>query len=234
MLQIAQTLLATLCAWVVLFLLTKWMGNQQLSELTMFDYITGITIGSIAAELATELENPIQPLVALVVFGLLAVLSAVLSLKSPRIRRIVKGRALILMDNGTLYRGSLRRAKLDVEDFLMMCRTAGYFDLHQIQTALFEYNGALSILPKSADRPATPADFGQNPPAAPVFFNLIMDGQVNEEALRQCGRDRVWLHRQLKEQNAPAADKVLLAVYDGANAFTVYPGAEQTRTGRGF
>ncbi len=229
-----KILLTTLCAWVVMFLLTKLMGNQQLSELTMFDYITGITIGSIAAELATELEQPLQPLVAMIFFGVLAILSAVFSLKSPLIRRLLKGHTLVLMDGGVLYRGSLRRAKLDVNDFLMMCRVAGYFDLSQIQTALFEYNGSLSILPKSADRPVTPADLGQAPATAPLFYNLIADGQVCEDALRRCGKDRVWLQKQLQSQSISSERDVFLAVYDGQSAFTAYPAINQVRTGRGL
>lgn len=232
--EVGRIFLTTLCAWVVMFLLTKLMGNQQLSELTMFDYITGITIGSIAAELATDLEQPIQPLSAMIFFGILAILSAVFSLKSPRIRRLLKGHTLVLMDGGVLYRGSLRRAKLDVNDFLMMCRVAGYFDLSQIQTALFEYNGSLSILPKSADRPATPADLGQNPSPAPVFYNLIADGRVCEDALRRCGKDRTWLQKQLQAQNISSESDVFLAVYDGQNAFTAYPAINQVRTGRGL
>lgn len=232
--ETGKIILTTLCAWVVMFLLTKLMGNQQLSELTMFDYITGITIGSIAAELATELEQPLQPLVAMIVFGLLAVLAAVVSLKSPPIRRLLKGRALVLMEDGVLYRGSLRRAKLDVNDFLMMCREAGYFDLGQIQTALFEYNGSLSILPKSADRPATPADLGQSPAEAPIFYNLITDGRVSEDALRRCGKDRVWLQKQLQTQNIASESDVFLAVYDGGSVFTAYPAINQVRTGRGL
>lgn len=234
MAQIGQILLTTLCGWVVLFLLAKWMGNQQLSELTMFDYITGITIGSITAELATELENPIYPLTALIGFGLLAVLAAILSMKSPTIRRFLKGHALVLMDNGTLYRGSLRRAKLDLSDFLMMCRVAGYFDLSQIQTALFEYNGSLSVLPKAVDRPATPADLGQAPAQTPVFYSVILDGAICEDALRQCGKDRIWLQKQLKAQNISSEREVFLAVTDGQNAFTAYPAVNRVRTGRGF
>lgn len=234
MTPIIQTILSALCSWAVLFLLTKWMGNQQISQLTMFDYITGITIGSIAAELATELENPVYPLISLLVFGVLAVVSAFLSLHSPIARRFLKGHALILMENGTLYRGSLHRARLDLDDFLTLCRKAGYFDLSQIQTAVFEYNGAISILPKAADRPVTPADLGQTPTQTPIFCNLILDGQVSDKALRQCGKDRQWLKKRLEEQNIASEQDVFLATYDGQNAFTAYPMVNQVHIGRGL
>jgi uncharacterized membrane protein YcaP (DUF421 family) len=210
------------------------MGNQQMSELTLFDYINSITIGSIAAELAIEREEALFRLISLVVFGLLTVLSTVLSLRSPIARRFLKGHALILMENGTLYRGSLRRARLDLDDFLTMCRKAGYFDLSQIQTALFEYNGALSILPKAANRPVTPADLGQTPTQTPIFCNLILDGQISDKALRQCGKDRQWLKKRLKEQNITSEQNVFLATYDGQDTFTAYPMVNQVHIGRGL
>lgn len=230
--EIVQTLLTTLCAWGGLFLVAKWMGNQQMSELTVFDYITGITIGSIAAELATNLEQPLRPLISLLLFGALTWVAAKLSVKSPVVRRFLKGHTLVLMDGGTLYRGSLRRAKLDANDFLMMCRAAGYFDLSQIQTALFEPNGSLSILPKAADRPVTPADLGQSPEQTRVFFNLIMDGEISDDALHRCGKDRTWLKKQLAEQGIHSEEKVFLAVYDGQSAFAAYPTVDQMHIGR--
>lgn len=229
--DIGAVLLATVCAWVILFALTKLTGRQQLSELTMFDYISSITIGSIAAELSTELEQPWKPLAAMLFFGLLTLLSAVFSLKSPLIRRLLKGRPLVLLDNGTLYRGSLRRAKLDVDDFLMLCRVAGYFDLNRIQTALFECNGSLSIRPKSTERPATPADLGQAPAAEPTFFRLITDGVVCDAALRHCGKDRVWLQKALRAQGIHSAKTVFLALYDGDATLTAYPAVRRVRVG---
>lgn len=232
--DILKLLLTTLVAWLTLFLLTRLRGEQQLSELTFFDYITGICIGSIAAELASELENPERPLIAMLAFGILTWLAALLSIKSPKIRRLLNGRTLILLNNGTLYRGSLRKAKMDLDDFLMMCREAGHFDLSQVQTVLLEHNGALSILPKSVNRPATPADFGQTPAQETVFLSLVCDGIISEPALKKCGKDRQWLKKQLQDQGFSSEKDVLLATYDGQNTVTVFAMNDQTCTGHGL
>lgn len=113
---------------IFLFILTKLMGNKEMSQLSMFDYIIGITIGSIAAEMSTALENDfIQPLVAMAVYAAVSIVISIFSYKSLKFRRIISGNSLILLDNGELYRDSLKKAKLDLNEFLMQCRTARLF-----------------------------------------------------------------------------------------------------------
>lgn len=108
---------------IFLFILTKLMGNKEMSQLSMFDYIIGITIGSIAAEMATALENDfMQPLVAMAVYAIVSIIISVLSYKSLKFRRMSSGDSLILLDNGEIYRDNLKKAKLDLNEFLMQCR----------------------------------------------------------------------------------------------------------------
>lgn len=113
---------------IFLFILTKLMGNKEMSQLSMFDYIIGITIGSIAAEMSTALENDfMQPVVAMAVYAVVSIIISILSYKSIKVRRIVSGTSLILLDNGELYQNNLKKAKLDLNEFLMMCRTSRIF-----------------------------------------------------------------------------------------------------------
>ena len=126
--QIGMTGLTTLLSIVVIFLLAKLMGTKQVSQMTMFDYVVGITIGSIAAELATELEYPAKPLTALILYGVIAVLISVLTNKSIRVRTMVTGKPLILLENGVIYRENLKKARLDLNEFLTYCRIGGWFD----------------------------------------------------------------------------------------------------------
>lgn len=113
---------------LTLFILTKLMGNKEMSQLSMFDYIIGITIGSIAAEMSTALESDfMQPVVAMAVYAIVSIIISVLSYKSIKVRRIVSGNSLILLDNGELYRDNLKKAKLDLNEFLMQCRTSRLF-----------------------------------------------------------------------------------------------------------
>ena len=104
-------------------------------------------MGSIAAEMATELDTPENSLVAMVVYAVAAVCISLWTNKSLGVRRIITGKPLILMDGGVIYRENLKKAKMDLGDFLMYCRIGGYFDLGQIQTALLEHNGTVTFLP---------------------------------------------------------------------------------------
>ena len=123
----------------------KAHGKQ--AGIALFDYVIGITVGSIAAEMATELDTPENSLVAMVVYAVAAVCISLWTNKSLRARRIITGKPLILMDGGVIYRENLKKAKMDLGDFLMYCRIGGYFDLGQIQTALLEHNGTVTFLP---------------------------------------------------------------------------------------
>ena len=149
--QMGLTALSSLLSIAVLFLLAKLMGTKQVSQMTMFDYVVGITIGSIAAELATELEEPLRPLTALIVYGVTAFVISILTNKFLKVRSIVTGKPLVLLENGVIYRENLKKARLDLNEFLTYCRIGGWFDLNQLQTAVLEHNGVVSFLPKEKD-----------------------------------------------------------------------------------
>lgn len=208
----------------VLFALTKLMGNKQVSQLSMFDYIIGISIGSIAAELATELDNPEYCLLAMVIYAVIAYLVSVVTGKSVNARKIIIGRPLILFDNGKLYRKNFRKARIDISDFLTHCRNQGYFDLADVQTAVFEYNGAVSILPAENARPLTPEDMQLSPKQRKIMINVILDGHVNETNLKMTGNNKVWLEKQLHDQGYHSEREVFLGTVDTVdNTLALYP-----------
>ncbi|HCC02474.1 MAG TPA: DUF421 domain-containing protein, partial [Ruminococcaceae bacterium] len=139
--EILQVILTSVLSVVALFIIGKLMGHKQIAQLDFFDYITGITIGSIAAELATELQKPWKPLLAMLVYGIFAVCMSIMENKLPRIRKYANGIPTIIFENGKISRQNMKKAKLDLSEFLLLCRQAGYFDLSMIQTAVYEYNG---------------------------------------------------------------------------------------------
>lgn len=230
--QILTLGLTALSSFGVLFLAAKLIGHKQIAQLNFFDYITGITIGSIAAEMATELEEPWKPLTAILIYGGVTLLLSVAANKFPRTRRYFYGTPVILMDQGRLYRENLKKAKLDLNEFLVLCRQQGYFDLTSIQTAIFEYNGRLTILPVSTQRPATPADLSLSPGQELLFTELIMDGQVLEGNLKHLGLDLTWLDKQLRQQDLHSPREVFLALCDRNQKLVVYRYGGRDRAGR--
>lgn len=216
-------LLLTSCLSVLsLFVIAKIMGHKQISQLDFFDYITGITIGSIAAELATELEKPWKPFVAMVIYGTVAVALSLLTSKLPRIRKYINGTPTIIMNGGKIYRKNLKKAKLDLSEFLMLCRQEGYFNLKDIQTAIFEYNGRLTVLPVSTKRPMNPLDMNIIPEVETINTEVIMDGSVLDGNLKRLGLDKNWLKGELKQQGINSEKHVFLAVCDNNNQLTVF------------
>lgn len=217
-----QVILTALFSLLILFLLTKLMGNKQVSQLNLFDYIIGISIGSIAAEMATELEQIQRPAIAMVVYGLVSVGISLWGNHSLRVRQFITGKPLILMDGGVIYRRNLKRAKMDLSEFLMFCRIGGFFDLRQIQTAVLEHNGTVTFLPVEMQRPATPADFSIQPGQTLLQTPVILDGQALPGNLQRAGKDMTWLLRQLRSQGYKEPEEVFLALADG-NQLTVFP-----------
>ena len=221
--EIIKVILASFLSVVALFVIAKIMGHKQMSQLDFFGYISGITIGSIAAELATELEEPLKPLLAMAVYGLTAVLLTRVARLFPRSRKYIDGSPSILIDNGKLYRENMRKAKLELSEFMVMCREQGYFSLSDIQTAVFEFNGKLSILPVSGKRPATPEDLELSPAQEHIQTEVIMDGRILDENLKRMGLDRKWLQKQLTGQGYKDAREVFLALCDTDHRLTAFP-----------
>ena len=213
----------SLLSVVALFLFAKAVGHKQISQLDFFDYISGITIGSIAAELATELERPLYPLIAIAIYGVVAVVFSKITSLFPKSRKYINGAPTILMDGGKLYRENMKKAKLDLSEFMVMCRQQGYFDLNDIQTAVFEFNGKLSILPVSTKRPVNPGDLQLSPGTAAIQTEVIMDGRILGDNLKQLGANYKWLQKQLATQGFHSPQEVFLALCDENKQLTIFP-----------
>ena len=221
MIKVIWTALLSVAA---LFIITKIMGHKQVAQLDFFDYVSGITIGSIGAELATELEEPYRPLIALAVYGFSSLVLNLLAHKIPRTRKYINGTPTILMDGDKLYRKNLKKAKLDLSEFMLLCREQGYFDLGEIQTAVFEHNGKLSVLPKAEARPATPEDLKIPAKVTHIGIEVIMDGRVMGENLSRMGRDERWLKKELQSQGYTDATEIFLGIYRREeDQLTLYP-----------
>jgi uncharacterized membrane protein YcaP (DUF421 family) len=211
--DILKLILTSLLSALSLFVIAKFMGHKQVAQLDFFDYITGITIGSSAAELATELENPEKPLIAIFIYGAVSIILNIVTHKFPKTRKFINGAPSILMNDGQLYRENIKKAKLDLSEFMLLCREQGYFDLEEIKTAVFEANGKLSILPKSDARPIAPKDINLSVPTSHIGTEIIMDGKIMGENLKRAGLDAKWLDAKLRESGYKKVEDIFLAIY---------------------
>ena len=228
--ELLHVFLTSVGSVVFLFILTKLLGNKQMSQLSMFDYINGITIGSIAAEMATALEDDfLLPMIGMAVYTAAALLISLVASHSIKLRKFLIGRPLILYDNGKLYRECMKKAKLDLNEFLTECSNNGYFNLSEIQTAILETNGKISILPAASSRPVTPADMNLSPAQEKLPVNLIIDGSVLADNLKAIGKNEKWLQNQLHAQGYHDFREIFLATCDDQDNVSLY--VKVTKTG---
>ena len=222
--EILQVILASVFSAIILFLIAKIIGHKQVAQLEFFDYITGITIGSIAAELATTLDKPWwKPTISMLVFGTITVALSIITRRFARTRKFINGTPTIILNDGKLYRENMKKAKLELSEFLLLCRQEGYFNLNDIQTAVFEYNGKLSILPVSTKRPINPEDMKLNPKPEHIGTELIMDGRIMGDNLRRKGLSDDWLMKELKKQGYKNAKEIFLGICYDDNQLTLFP-----------
>lgn len=213
--EIVHIILTSLGSIIALFLLTKLMGDRQMSQMSLFDYINGITIGSIAAEFATSLEGDfVKPLTAMIVYALVAVFIAFITCKSMALRRFFNGKPLVLYEHGRIYKKNLLSAKLDINEFLTQCRVAGWFNLDDLEAVVLETSGQLSFLPTATAHPLTGADTGITPPAQKLPVAVVIDGKIIPDNLQSTGRDEKWLQSQLHAQQLTDLTKVFFAMVD--------------------
>lgn len=207
----------------ILFIITKLIGSKQISELNLFDYINSITIGSIAAEMATDLEkNFFNPIVAMAVYAAVVLIINLLASKSLKCRRFFNGKSVVLLDKGKLCEKNFAKSKIDINEFLTACRTNGYFDISQLETVFIEPNGHLSFLPKSQYRPVTPTDLNITAQKERPTITVIADGQILYKNLKQTGNNETWLNNQLKYNNIKDIKNVFYAFCDSNNNLVAY------------
>ncbi|MGE5527989.1 MAG: DUF421 domain-containing protein [Patescibacteria group bacterium] len=208
-------LIRSVVSFFVLLVLVRVMGKQQMSELTFFDYVVGITIGSIAAVVSVEVnQNTYATLTGMATWAVLAIALALLSLHSVWIRKVVEGEATMVIKNGKILERNLTRIHLSIDDLLAQLRTKDVFNLDDVEFALFETCGKLSVQKKSQQRNLTPRDLGLPTQYEGLPTNLIDDGIVLADALRSLGLSRAWLQHQLAKENITDPGQVALAQLD--------------------
>ena len=213
--DVMKIVLSTMVSLTLLFILTKLMGNRQVAQLSMFDYISSIAIGSVAGEMAVmSTDSIIEPLVSMVIFAGCSIFISYFTCKSIVLRRFFEGQAILLYQNGQIYEKNLLKAKMDVDELLSACRISGYFDLEEIYSVFLEMNGKISVLPMSLYRPATPSDLNLEPTQSKALPNVIIDGHILKDNLKVTGKNEIWIKHQMSAKGIKDMKEIILATYD--------------------
>lgn len=216
--DILSVFLSALAAYAVLFVISKLLGKKQIAELDFIDYVTGISIGSIAAEMATDLERPIYLfIISMGVFFLFDMIITLISRKTNWLKYFLRGKPLILINQGKIDFKNLKKSKIDFYDLQGLARDKGYFDLSEIEYAIFETNGDLSILATDEKRAVKKEDFVGIKSSVPKLTNyLVVDGDISKYALSETKKSKDWVLKEIKKQKINIKD-IMYAKYDEDN-----------------
>ncbi|HPG91843.1 MAG TPA: DUF421 domain-containing protein [Clostridia bacterium] len=213
--DIIKVLIFSVAAYVYLFVIAKLLGKKQIAQLTFLDYVVGISIGSIAAEMATETDQPFYHfLIAMAVFFLFDFIVSFISRKSLVLKKWINGKPLVIINDGKIDYQTLKQSKLTVDELCGLAREKNFFDIKDIAYAVFETNGELTVLPKSNKQPVVSENINIILPDPELTQFMILDGQVCEEILHSQNRSRKWLFDKLKIKNKNDLKSVLIAEYD--------------------
>lgn len=213
----------TLLVLIILFLITKMMGKKQISQLNFFDYVVGITIGSIAADISLDIEKDILAGIgSLLIYGCISYLISFLAMKSIVARRFFIGVPTVLVEKGKIIESGLRKVKIDVNELLAEARENGYFNLDEIDYALMEVNGNISFLVKEKDKPVSKGDVKIKCSDEGLTTNGVIDGIYMKKNMAAIGKDKIWLDHELKVLGYDNYDDILLVTIDNNYKVTVY------------
>lgn len=211
--HVSETVVRTLVGFVVLLLLTRIAGKKQLSQMTIFTYITGIALGNMAGDMVIHKDvKIIDGVVGMVMWSLLIFIMEYLALKIPAVRVLLDGEPIIVIKKGMIQSKELSKMRLNVDDLTMLLREKDVFAIRDVEYAILEPHGELSVIKKIVKQQATKEDLNLQP-QEPAYLpgEIITDGKVIERNLREFGKTQEWLQQQLAGHGTVSAKDILYA-----------------------
>ena len=216
---------------IFLFFVIKLLGKKQISQLNIFDYVIGISLGNIAAEMTVNDDiTIINAFVAMAIYGLVSLFVSFITSKSIIARRFISGVPVVIIEHGKISREQLKRVKLDINDLLQDAREDGIFDITEVEYAIMEVSGKVTFLLKSDYDTVTKSDLKIHSKNKGLVANLVMDGNIMKKNLEAIGKNEVWLLKKIKEKNVKIED-IFLLTYDNSDKMTIYPNNYQVGNG---
>jgi uncharacterized membrane protein YcaP (DUF421 family) len=216
-----EVAIRSVCILIGLFIITKVLGKKQLSKLSFFEYIVGITIGDIAGTISMDLGiNLTEGITSILIWALFPVAISYISLKNKKFRDFIEGNSTVFIKNGKIMEENLKKEKYTIDELLEQLRKKNVFRVADVEFATLESNGDLSVLLKRDNQPLRVGDVFPNPAPMKEPQTVIMDGMILDEPLATMGLNRGWLKEELDKQGI-AVENVFLAQVDSYGQVTV-------------
>ncbi len=210
-----QVVTRTVIFYVTVLIVIRLLGKREVGQLSSFDLVVAIMIAELAAIPMDKIEIPIYVgILPLLTLALLEVLLAKLSLKSKVARSVINGVPSVLIENGKILEGELKKLRYNINDLLRQLREKDVFNISDVEFAILETSGKISVVLKPQSRPVIPKDLNLRPGYEGLSHPLIIDGNVSTENLKKIKSDARWLNEELKKYNVNDFKEVLLATID--------------------
>lgn len=210
-----STIIKGILIYILALILSKLIGIKIISQMNFFDFIVGVSIGSMIAKIIIDKNHVVfSGIVALITFALLTISTSYLNLKSYSARRIINAKTLILVENGRIIDKNLKRLRITINELMMKLREKDVFNLEDVQFAIMESNGQLSVLIKANKKPITPYDMDLKVKSSSLVNDIIIDGKIVDKNLKIAGIDKKWLQSELKKKSINNIEEVFYAGVD--------------------
>ncbi len=209
--QLRLVIWKSILIYFLLLILTRFIGKKILSQLTYFDFVIGITVGTIGGAYVVEMVKGAWVLISPLILAICTVLTGIITMKSLHLRKLIEGEPVVVIENGRVLENNMRKLRYHVDNLEMQLREQGVFNISEVEFAVLEPHGQLSILKKSQNLPLTPKDLHLATQYQGMSSELIKDGDVIEQNLRQNNLSFAWLYRELRKNNIYDISGIVLA-----------------------
>ena len=221
--EVFQSSVRSLISIIVLFVFTRLSGKKQISQLSFFHYVIGISIGSIAAAYAIDKELEfVSFLMSMIIYGVFPLIFSQLNIKNYKFRKFINGSPTILIQDGKIIESNLRKTKINVNELLEECRLKNFFNISEVAFAILETNGQVSVQPKSENSPVTLKDMAIKSEYKGLCANIIIDGTFMNETLESLGKTQKWAEKEIRKLGVMDFSDILLAFVDNKGQFSIY------------
>ena len=221
--EIWQAAARSINSIIVLFGFTRLTNKKQISQLSFFHYVIGISIGSIAAAYAVDKELEFTGfLVSMIIYGVFPLILSQMNIKNYKFRKFLNGSPTILIQDGKIIENNLRKTKINVNELLEECRLKNAFNISEVEFAILETNGQVSVQPKSENLPVTIKDMAIDSEYKGLCANIIIDGNIIDETLQCLGKTKKWAENEIKKSGVTDISDILLAFMDSNGKISIY------------
>lgn len=215
-------LIRTLIVYFSLILTMRLMGKRQIGELEVTDLVTTLLLSEIASLPITNREIPIAyAIIPMVTLLTLEIFSSVILVRLPRLRGLVSSRPSVIIHNGILNQHMLTELRISIDELMSEVRQQGLSDLSQVECAILEKNGKLTVLPKPEFSPPTARDLGLSPPRDGLMHVVFRNGSISREGLELIKKDRRWLEEALRQKGLRLDDLFCVMANEDGNLYWI-------------